>query len=121
MMHKTVIILGTLLSALAVLFGAFGTHLLQPILIENGKENTYDTAIIYLIFHSLGVLISGITLKNSKWIALFFSLGIFFFSGSLIILSLTKVPVMGALAPFGGSCFVIGWVLFARNIYYKPE
>ena len=120
-MHKKIIILGTLLSAAAVLFGAFGAHLLQPILVENGRENTYDTAIIYLIFHSLGVLISGITLKNSKWIALFFSLGIFIFSGSLIILSLTNVPGLGALAPIGGSCFVTGWILFARNTYFKTE
>jgi uncharacterized membrane protein YgdD (TMEM256/DUF423 family) len=120
-MHRKVIILGTLLSALAVLLGAFGAHLLQPILIENDRENTFDTAIIYLIFHSLGVLMSGITLKNSKWIALFFSLGIFIFSGSLIILSLTNVLLMGVLAPIGGGCFVIGWILFARNTYFKIE
>ena len=120
-MNKTVIILGTLLSASAVLLGAFGTHLLQPILVENGKENTFDTAIIYLIFHSLGLLISGITLKNSKWIALFFLMGIFIFSGSLIILSLINVPVLSVLAPVGGSCFVIGWILFARNAYFKIE
>ena len=120
-MHKTVIILGTLLSALAVLLGAFGAHLLQPILVENDRENTFDTAITYLIFHSLGVLISGITLKNSKWIAVFFALGILIFSGSLIILSLINVPVLGLVAPVGGSCFVIGWVLFAKNTYFKIE
>jgi uncharacterized membrane protein YgdD (TMEM256/DUF423 family) len=82
-MHKQVIILGTLLCALAVLLGAFGAHLLQPILIENSRESTFNTAINYLIFHALGVLLSGITLKKSKLIALFFVSGIFIFSGSL--------------------------------------
>ena len=120
-MHKTVIILGALLSAFSVLLGAFGTHLLQPILVENGRENTFDTAITYLIFHSLGILMSGISLKNAKWIALFFSLGIFIFSGSLITLALINFPFIGVVTPFGGSCFVIGWILFARNTYFEIE
>lgn len=116
-MHKQVIILGTLLCALAVLIGAFGAHLLQPILIENSRESTFNTAINYLIFHALGVLLSGITLKKSKLIALFFMSGIFIFSGSLIALSITNIISLGALAPIGGSCFVIGWILFARSAY----
>jgi uncharacterized membrane protein YgdD (TMEM256/DUF423 family) len=113
-MHKQVIILGTLLCALAVLLGAFGAHLLQPILIENSRESTFNTAINYLIFHALGVLLSGI---KSKLIALFFVSGIFIFSGSLIVLSITNIISLGALAPIGGSCFVIGWILFARSAY----
>ena len=116
-MRKTIIILGALLSAVAVLLGAFGAHLMQPILVENSREDTFNTAIIYHIFHSLAVLISGIILKNSKWIALFFSLGIFIFSGSLIILSITNDLTFGTLAPIGGGCFVVGWILFARNVY----
>ena len=116
-MHKQVIVLGTLLCALAVLLGAFGAHLLQPILIENSRESTFNTAINYLIFHALGVLLSGITLKKSKLIALFFGLGILIFSGSLIVLSVTNISALGALAPIGGSCFVIGWILFTRRAY----
>ncbi|MAJ50480.1 MAG: hypothetical protein CMB82_02555 [Flammeovirgaceae bacterium] len=117
-MHKPVIILGSLLCALAVILGAFGAHFLKPILIENSRESTFDSAINYLIFHSLGILISGITLKKSKWIALFFASGIFIFSGSLIVLSILNISTLGALAPIGGSCFVIGWILFAKNVYY---
>ena len=116
-MHKTVIILGALLSTAAVLLGAFGAHLMQATLVENSREDTFNTAIIYHIYHSLAVLMAGITFKNSKWIALFFSLGIFMFSGSLIILSITNILAFGTLAPIGGSCFVIGWILFARNAY----
>ena len=71
-MHKQVIVLGTLLCAMAVLIGAFGAHLLQPILIENSREGVFNTAMNYLIFHALGILLSGITLKKSKLIALFF-------------------------------------------------
>ncbi|MGY8978224.1 MAG: DUF423 domain-containing protein [Cytophagales bacterium] len=116
-MHKQVIVLGTLLCAMAVLIGAFGAHLLQPLLFENSRESTFNTAINYLIFHALGVLLSGITLKKSKLIALFFMSGIVIFSGSLIALSVTNITSLGALAPIGGSCFVIGWILFARSAY----
>jgi len=116
-MHKQVIVLGTLLCAMAVLIGAFGAHLLQPILIENGRESVFNTAMNYLIFHALGMLLSGITLKKSKLIALFFGLGILIFSGSLIVLSITNISALGTLAPIGGSCFVIGWILFARRAY----
>jgi uncharacterized membrane protein YgdD (TMEM256/DUF423 family) len=48
---------------------------------------------------------------------LFFGLGILIFSGSLIVLSVTNISALGALAPIGGSCFVIGWILFARRAY----
>ena len=116
-MHKQVIILGALLCTMSVLLGAFGAHLLQPLLVENSRESTFNTAINYLIFHALGVLLSGITLKKSKLIALFFMSGIFFFSGSLVALSITNIISLGALAPIGGICFVIGWILFARSAY----
>ena len=116
-MHKQVIVLGTLLCAMAVLLGAFGAHLLQPILIENSRESVFNTAMNYLIFHALGMLLSGITLKKSKLIALFFGLGILIFSGSLIVLSITNISTLGILAPIGGGCFVIGWILFARRAY----
>ncbi|MBT5508063.1 MAG: DUF423 domain-containing protein [Flammeovirgaceae bacterium] len=116
-MHKQVVILGTLLCTMSVLLGAFGAHLLQPLLVENSRESTFNTAINYLIFHALGVLLSGITLKKSKLIALFFMSGIFFFSGSLVALSITNIISLGALAPIGGICFVIGWILFARSAY----
>jgi len=116
-MHKQVIVLGTILCAVAVLLGAFGAHLLQPLLVENNRVNTFNTAINYLIFHALGILLSGVTLKKSKLIALFFIFGILIFSGSLMALSLTNITSLGALTPVGGSCFVIGWILFAKSAY----
>ena len=103
-------VLGALLCASSVLIGAFGAHLLKTILIENGRTDTFNTAMNYLIFHSLAVLIAGITLKNAKVIAGLFVLGILFFSGSLIALSLTNLTFFGALAPMCGLSFMIGWL-----------
>ncbi|MEL6309452.1 MAG: DUF423 domain-containing protein, partial [Chloroflexota bacterium] len=40
-----------------------------------------------------------------------FAIGILFFSGSLYILSIFDISIMGAVAPIGGTAFIIGWVL----------
>jgi uncharacterized membrane protein YgdD (TMEM256/DUF423 family) len=37
--------------------------------------------------------------------------GIVIFSGSLYILSLTGIGVLGAITPIGGVAFIIGWIM----------
>ncbi|MDT4193040.1 DUF423 domain-containing protein, partial [Staphylococcus aureus] len=37
--------------------------------------------------------------------------GIIFFSGSLYILVLTQIKVLGAITPIGGVLFIIGWIM----------
>jgi len=40
-------------------------------------------------------------------------LGTVLFSGSLYALALTGVRWLGAIAPFGGVAFLVGWALLA--------
>ncbi|MFP4925529.1 DUF423 domain-containing protein, partial [Staphylococcus pseudintermedius] len=47
------------------------------------------------------------------WAGWLMFLGIVFFSGSLYILSLTQVSVLGAITPIGGILFVISWLMLA--------
>ncbi|KTS72499.1 membrane protein, partial [Paenibacillus jamilae] len=35
------------------------------------------------------------------------------FSGSLYVLSLTGIRVLGAITPLGGVCFIAGWIFLA--------
>ena len=42
-----------------------------------------------------------------------FVAGILFFSGSLYVLAVTGVRLLGAITPIGGVLFIIGWALFA--------
>ena len=44
----------------------------------------------------------------SGWLML---VGIILFSGSLYILSLTKIGILGAITPIGGVAFLVAWVL----------
>lgn len=115
-MHKKILLTGAVFSLLAVFIGAFGAHALSEILLKNGRVATFETAVQYQIFHALALLVLGIlsTKKPRRLLnysAILFSIGILIFSGSLYALSITEVTLLGAITPFGGLCFIAGWVL----------
>jgi len=49
--------------------------------------------------------------------AIIMIIGIFFFSGSLYLISLKGLTNLGVLAPVGGTAFIVSWVLLAVNIF----
>jgi uncharacterized membrane protein YgdD (TMEM256/DUF423 family) len=53
--------------------------------------------------------------KRIKLAAWLFSIGIFFFSGSLYVLALTGILWLGAVAPIGGLSLMAGWLLLALS------
>lgn len=118
---ENILIIGSLLMAIGVLFGAFGAHSLNNILIENGRLDNFQTATQYLFYHSIGILFIGIlykTEKPSKKLRISFYLmflGIVFFCGSLYLLSITNITLLGAITPIGGILFVIGWIYLALS------
>lgn len=120
-MAKNHLILGSTLALLSVMIGAFGAHALAGLLEANGRTGTFETAVQYHQFHSLAILMTGILLlckpsAGLKWTNLFFLAGIVFFSGSLYILSLTGLTPLGAAAPVGGLCFIVGWILLIHSL-----
>ncbi|WP_312473186.1 DUF423 domain-containing protein [Neobacillus sp.] len=113
---KAFIIVGAINAFLAVAFGAFGAHALKDRLDAHYLE-IWKTGVTYQMFHATGILIIGLLLGKvgvsslfswSGWLML---IGIILFSGSLYLLSLTKVGVLGAITPIGGVCFLAAWVL----------
>ena len=42
---------------------------------------------------------------------LFILAGIVIFSGSLYVLSLTGISILGAVTPIGGVAFLVGWIM----------
>lgn len=99
---------------LTVLFGAFGAHGLKQILIRNDALETFQTAVRYQMFHSIGIILAGILLLldtiTSQLSPILFSIGILVFSGSLYLLALTGLKWLGAITPIGGVLFLAGWV-----------
>jgi len=113
---KAFIIVGAINAFLAVALGAFGAHGLKDRLDAHYLE-IWKTGVTYQMFHATGILIIGILLGKSgvsslfSWSGWLMLAGIILFSGSLYLLSLTKVGVLGAITPIGGVCFLAAWVL----------
>jgi uncharacterized membrane protein YgdD (TMEM256/DUF423 family) len=114
MTNKNLQITGSIFMALAVSLGAFGAHGLENLLIENGRVETFETAVLYHFVHALAILIlATLNLGNKKIPFILFMTGIICFSGSLYILSVTNVTALGMIAPIGGTAFIAGWLTTA--------
>jgi uncharacterized membrane protein YgdD (TMEM256/DUF423 family) len=102
---------------LAVVLGAFGAHGLKHLLAENGTTAIWEKAVFYHFIHAvmLFVLAERKTFPAFPWWS--FLTGIVIFSGSLYSLAVTNVLWLGAITPFGGLAFLLGW---GWLIFKKP-
>ena len=115
---KFFIIAGAINGFLSVALGAFGAHLLEGRVADKYLA-TWETAVQYQMFHALALVAIGI-LMSSKVLGPVSQLntagylilaGIIIFSGSLYVLSLTGISILGAITPIGGVAFLIGWIM----------
>lgn len=114
---KIFIVIGAALSFLSVAFGAFGAHVLKD-RISAHYLDIFHTGVEYQMMHGLGLILVGIlaisVLHGSpllNWSGWLMFIGVLLFSGSLYVLSLTGIDVLGAITPFGGVAFLISWLL----------
>ena len=119
---RILLIIGSLFAALSVLLGAFGAHALKNRLSIEDLA-IFEIAVRYQMYHALGLLFMGVasfhlTEKLVSIPAYFMTFGIIIFSGSLLLLLFTNLRWFGAITPIGGFCLIIGWLLFAYNIYF---
>ncbi len=114
------LILTSILGALTVILGAFGSHVLKEKLGVDGLE-TFETAVKYQMYHVIGLLVVNsmipLSIKSKNNISLFFFLGILFFSGSLYLITIFGVNPKNIwfITPLGGLLFILGWL---RLVYY---
>ena len=115
---------GALNAALAVAMGAFGAHGLKDSL-EPGLLAAYQTGAQYHVFHALGLLAVGTIARfhpnrmviGAGWLLF---VGIVLFSGSLYALALSGERWLGMITPFGGTVFILGWLLLAIGVTRRP-
>ncbi|WP_320823546.1 DUF423 domain-containing protein [Reinekea sp.] len=122
-MNRFALIAGSLMSALAVAFGAFGAHALAAIT-STDRLATWETGARYLMYHGLALLaigvLSALLTTTFRWpVRLIFS-GTVIFTGSLFLLVLTHTPWLGALTPLGGVLLIGGWTQLAYAIAKLP-
>ncbi len=112
---KIFFIIGSIISCLTVIIGAFGAHLLKNIL-DDYALSIYNKAVLYQIFHSLAILFNVVLyqlypVELIKLSSLLFIIGILMFSGSLYILAITGNKTFAMITPFGGLMFIFGWFI----------
>lgn len=121
-MNKFFILAGSITGMLGVALGAFGAHAFKSFLESSGRLDTYETAVKYMFYHSLALILIGIlhkefpvtAINNSGWA---FLIGIIIFSGSLFLLCATGIKVLGAITPIGGVAMIAGWLLLFLGVY----
>ncbi|MEM6280165.1 MAG: DUF423 domain-containing protein [Verrucomicrobiota bacterium] len=101
---------------LGIALGAFGAHGLAERLEATGRLDNWETATLYHLLHGVAMFLVA---TRSKALGFFWFLaGIVLFSGSLYALALTGITKLGAITPFGGISFLIGWArwIFAKKL-----
>ena len=116
-MDRTFLLIGALAGFLAVAFGAFGAHALRSRLSPEMLA-VFETGVRYQMYHALALLlVATIIPRLGGWLVItsgwLFTAGIVLFSGSLYLLALTGVTVLGAITPIGGLAFLAGWACLA--------
>jgi len=115
---KLFVLIGAIAAAVGVALGAFGAHALKARL-SIDLLATWQTAVQYHLWHALGLTALGLLAQHlpasvpvrvAGWLML---AGIVLFSGSLYALALSGMRGLGAVAPFGGACFIIAWLVLA--------
>ena len=124
-MSRTWLGIAGALGAIGVLLGAFGGHLLRPVL-PLQQMTLFETAVRYHMFHALALFGTALAMQvfpehavGLRRVAIAFAAGIVVFSGSLYGLVTTDQRWLSAATPLGGLAFIGAWaglaVVFLRR------
>lgn len=122
-MHEGFLKTAAVLGAVSVALGAFAAHTLKKMLPEYSLS-IFETGVKYQFYHVFALLFTALLFGHysrllTLWAGRLFIAGIFLFSGSLYVLALAQSSTqslnwIGMITPFGGVCFIAGWIcLFA--------
>lgn len=119
-MKKSMLIKGSILGGLAVIFGAFGAHALKEVLTPQ-QLISFETGVRYQMYHALVLLVLFIISLKVTHVyfnraAQFMFWGVILFSGSIYLLTLKNMLGIEALkyiapiTPLGGGLIIVGWI-----------
>jgi len=132
-MERVFLVSGAVSALVAIALGAFGSHALRAKLPPE-RLVQFETGVRYQLWHALGlfaaVLVGSLrVVSGAEWYGLLvsegvmdwpaalagwlFVVGTILFSGSLYALALSGRRRWGAVAPVGGTCFLLGWASLA--------
>jgi len=116
-MDRTFLLIGAVAGFLGVGLGAFGAHGLRA-RVSPEMLAVFETGVRYHMYHALALLLTSLLMARiGGWLVTTagwcFTAGILLFSGSLYLLAVTGVSILGAITPFGGLAFLAGWACLA--------
>jgi len=118
-MNKSILITGTILGILSIIFGAFAAHGLKD-LISVESQQTFETGVRYQMYHAILLLFVASTIfispKSKKIIFYLIVLGLLLFSGSIYGLATNALTsfnfkTIGFITPIGGLLLILAWVV----------
>ena len=120
-MNKKVLLIASLIGGFSVLIGAVGAHFLESHLIRLNRVETFDIAVRYQFYHVFLLFVIAIIYDSVSEKKIFYSLffcltGVFLFSGSLYLLSLTNNTFFAGITPFGGASLILSWLFLFFSI-----
>lgn len=118
---KTFVALGAFLGMLGVILGALGAHLVH---VDDSHRiySIYEIAVRYQFYHALGLIAIGMSmahlsargwLRAAGWLMF---LGVVLFCGSLYLSTFFAWHAVEIVTPFGGSSFILAWLLYFIGI-----
>lgn len=126
-MYKPYLIIAAILGALAVALGAFGAHGLKT-KVNADTLQIFETGVKYQFWHVFALIVVALLYQaypsaTMLWSGKLFMAGIILFSGSLYALTFFRaggnenMNWLGAVTPFGGLSFIIGWILLVLALW----
>ncbi|WP_437602631.1 DUF423 domain-containing protein [Sorangium sp. So ce590] len=117
-MERLFFLLSGVYGFLGVALGAFGAHGLKAKLdaLPDGalRASWWQTGSLYHLLHALALALAAHLAARTGGAAattagFCFAAGVLLFSGSLYVMTLTGVRVLGAVTPIGGVFLLAGW------------
>jgi uncharacterized membrane protein YgdD (TMEM256/DUF423 family) len=117
MKQRHLIACGAVNMFIAVAAGAFGAHALKQSLSPEMLA-IWHTAANYQMVHALGLIAIGLMMSGFhpillKRAGLIMLVGTIIFSGSLYLLAMSGIRMLGAITPIGGAAFLLAWAMVA--------
>ncbi len=124
-MERVFIRLGAGFGFLAVLLGAFGAHALKSRATPD-ELAAFETGARYQMFHALALFACAFsaTRLQPRLVAVAgsaFVVGILLFCSSLYAIGVTGTKGFGAVTPFGGVAFLVGWAALALAAFSRSS
>ena len=123
-MDKIISIAGAWIGMVAIILGAFGAHALKKVLTPE-QLISFETGVRYQMYQAFFLFFlatqNDIQEKTKKIIYRLIVFGTLYFSGSIYLLSTTKITginfkPIGFITPVGGLLLIVAWGIFGVSI-----